>query len=129
MSTFLLSVQWKRQLVSLLLLRESVYKRNFIDSYSSSAQTIKQRVEFRSVPVDGHNVVSFSGRKPDIPCFNGMLRGDVKGCGPRNNDFSDVDGGRSYFGHGDRSVDKRAVHKDLFILFPHITDGYRFQFF
>ena len=31
-----------------------VCRRNFIDSYSSSsAQTIKQRVEFRSVPVDG----------------------------------------------------------------------------
>ena len=49
-----------------------------------------------------HKVVSFSGRKPDIPCFNGMLRGggcsitllgDVKDCGPRNNDFSDVEVG------------------------------------
>jgi hypothetical protein len=37
-----------------------------------------RRVEFRSVPVDGHKVVSFSGRKPYIPCFNGMLRGG--GC-------------------------------------------------
>ncbi len=49
-----------------------VYRRNFIDSYySSSAQTIK-RNEFFSVPVNGHKVVSFSGRKPYIPCFNGI---------------------------------------------------------
>jgi hypothetical protein len=47
------------------------------------------------------------------------LLGDVKDFGPRNNDFIFRCGGRSYFGHGDRSVDKRAVHKDLFILFSH----------
>ena len=110
-----------------------VYRRNFIDSYSSSAQTIK-RVEFRSIPVDGHNVVSFSGRKPDIPCFNGMLRGgcsitllgDVKDCGPRNNDFPDVEVGH-IFDMGTDLLTKEQFTRTF--LFCFLTDGYRFQFF
>ena len=58
-------------------------------------------VDFRSIPVDGHAVVSYSGRSPDIPCYNGVRRGgcsiamlgDVKGCGPRNKDFLEAEVG------------------------------------
>ena len=82
-----------------------------------------------------HKVVSFSGRKPDIPCFNGMLRGggcsitllgDVKDCGPRNNDFSDVEVGHILDLRTDLLTKEQFTRTFLFCF---LTDGYRFQFF
>lgn len=110
-----------------------VYVRNSIDSKSYSVQ-LNEYVEFRSVPVDGHSVVTFSDRQPDIPCYNGMQRGgcsitllgDVKGCGPRNQDFSEVEVGHIL----DMGTD--LMTKEQFtrmFLFCFLTDGYRFQFF
>eukprot|EP01035_Chromulina_nebulosa_P027675 gene27675-36429_t len=93
-----------------------------------------KRVDFRSVPVNGHDVISFSGRSPDIPCYNGERRGgcsitllgDVKGCGSRTNDFPEAEVGHIL----DMGTD--LMNKEQFtrkFLFCFLTDGYRFQFF
>ena len=92
-------------------------------------------VNFHSGPVDGHAVVSYSGRSPDIPCYyNGVRRGgcsitilgDVKGCGSRNKDFPEAEIGHIL----DMGTD--LMTKEQFtraVLFCFLTDGYRFQFF
>jgi hypothetical protein len=91
-------------------------------------------VNFHSTPVDGHAVISYSGRRPDIPCYSGVgrgscsitLLGDVKGCGPRNKDFPEVEVGHIL----DMGTD--LMTKEQFtrtILYCFLTDGYRFQFF
>ena len=112
-----------------------VCRRNFIDSYSSSsAQTIKQRVEFRSVPACGWpaikllvflavNLISLVS----TVCLEVVvLLGDVKDCGPRNNDFSDVEVGHILDMRTDLLTKEQFTRTFLFCF---LTDGYRFQFF
>lgn len=93
-----------------------------------------EHVDFRSILVDGHAVVSYSGRMPDIVCYNGVRRGgcsitllgDVKGCGARNRDFPEAEVGHIL----DMATD--LMTKEQFtrtVLFCFLTDGYRFQYF
>lgn len=91
-------------------------------------------VHFCSIPVDGHAVISYSDRKPDIPCYNGVRRGgcsitmlgDVKSCGARNKDFPEADVGHIL----DMGTD--LMRKEQFTrttLYCFLTDGFKFQFF
>jgi hypothetical protein len=92
------------------------------------------RVDFRSIPVDGHAVVSYSGRSPDIPCYNGVRRGgcsitmlgDVKGCGPRNKDFPEAEVGHILDMGTDLMTKEQFTRTTLYCF---LTDGFRFQFF
>ena len=92
------------------------------------------QVVWHSQPVDGHAVVSFSNRKPDITCYNGdrrggcsiTLLGDVKGCAPRNRGFRDDEVGQVL------SMGRDLMTKEQFTrtcLYCFLTDGFRFQFF
>jgi hypothetical protein len=93
-----------------------------------------EHVDFRSIPVDGHAVVSYSGRSPDIPCYNGVRRGgcsitligDVKGCGPRNKDFPEAEMGHILDMGTDLMTKEQFTRTTLYCF---LTDGYRFQFF
>lgn len=114
--------------------RGRVHKRRSLLGLSRYLTHATEEVRFRSIPVDGHSIVSFSGRSPDVPCYNGDLRGacsitllgDVKGCGPRNKDFPDAEVGHIL----DMATD--LLTKEQFtrtLLYCFLTDGYRFQFF
>jgi hypothetical protein len=93
-----------------------------------------KRVLFQSQPYDGHAVVSFSTRKPDIVCYCGERRGgsaitvigDVKGCGPRSKDFPEDQVGQ-ILDMGTDLMNKQQFSRT--ILYCFLTDGYRFQFF
>ena len=110
-----------------------VYRKMLGDTNAYYARA-NERVEFRSIPVDGHAVVSYSDRKPDIPCYNGVRRGgcsitllgDVKGCGPRNKDFAESEVGH-ILDMGTDLMTKEQFTRTFLICF--LTDGYRFQFF
>lgn len=92
------------------------------------------RVDFRSIPVDGHAVISYSGRSPDIPCYNGVRRGgcsitmlgDVKGCGGRNKDFPEAEVGHILDMGTDLMTKEQFTRTTLYCF---LTDGFRFQFF
>ena len=111
------------------------YKWNLrIPGISSYRRRATSRVEFKSRPHDGHAVVSFCNRRPDIVCYHGERRGgscitmigDVKGCGLRNKDFPEDDVGHIL----DMAVD--LVRKEQFsrtVLYCFLTDGSRFQYF
>ena len=90
-----------------------VYRKMLNENNAYSTQS-NERVEFRSVPVDGHAVVSYSGRKPDIPCYHGVRRG---GCSITL--LGDV--------MGTALMTKEQFARTF--LFCFLTDGYRFQFF
>lgn len=91
-------------------------------------------VEFHSQATDGHTVVSFSGRKPDIPCYHGEKRGgcsitllgDVKGCGSRSKDFPETEIGHILDMGNDLMTKEQFARETLYCF---LTDGYRFQFF
>mmetsp|Transcript_15453 Transcript_15453/g.22689 ORF Transcript_15453/g.22689 Transcript_15453/m.22689 type:complete len:540 (+) Transcript_15453:114-1733(+) len=91
-------------------------------------------VVFESHPFDGHAVVSFSNRRPDIVCYYDERRGgsaitaigDVKGCGPRNKDFPEEEVGH-ILDMGTDLMKKEQFSRTLLYCF--LTDGYRFQFF
>lgn len=93
-----------------------------------------EQVQFRSIPVDAHATVSFAGRSPDMPCYHGDLRsacaitllGDVKGCGPRNKYFPDVEVGHILDMATDLMIKEQFTRT---LLYCFLTDGYRFQFF
>lgn len=91
-------------------------------------------VTFRSVPVDGHGHVSYSGRRPDIVCYHGNKRGacaitllgDVKGCQNVDRYFPDDEIGHIL----DMATD--LMEKEQFtraFLYCFLTDGRKFQFF
>lgn len=91
-------------------------------------------VTFRSVPVDGHGQVSYSGRRPDIVCYHGNKRGacaitllgDVKGCQNVDRYFPDDEIGHIL----DMATD--LMEKEQFtraFLYCFLTDGRKFQFF
>jgi hypothetical protein len=108
----------------------NVYK---IDDFGN-AQSIVLQFPIHSQPVDCHKVVSFSGRKPDICCYQGDRRGaylitlvgDVKGCGARTADFPEAEIGHIL----DMTTDLLVKHQftRLFI-YCFLTDGCKFQFF
>ena len=92
------------------------------------------RVVFESQPCDGHAIVSFSNRRPDIVCYYGDRRGgssitiigDVKRCEGRNKDFPAEEVGHIL----DMAED--LLKKEQFnrpVLFCFLTDGFRFQYF
>eukprot|EP00597_Dinobryon_sp_UTEXLB2267_P004319 CAMPEP_0170072714 /NCGR_PEP_ID=MMETSP0019_2-20121128/10299_1 /TAXON_ID=98059 /ORGANISM="Dinobryon sp., Strain UTEXLB2267" /LENGTH=488 /DNA_ID=CAMNT_0010281855 /DNA_START=287 /DNA_END=1753 /DNA_ORIENTATION=- len=91
-------------------------------------------VVFESHPFDGHAVVSFSNRRPDIVCYYDERRGgsaitaigDVKGCGPRNKDFLEDEVGH-VLDMGTELMMKEQFSRTLLYCF--LTDGYRFQYF
>jgi hypothetical protein len=110
--------------------RGNVYKK----SYFGLARRSNLQVTFHSQPLDCHNVVSFSSRKPDICCYQGDIRGSysitmlghVKGCGARNADFPE-----SEIGHILDMATDLIIKQQFTRLFMYcfLTDGYRFQFF
>jgi hypothetical protein len=90
--------------------------------------------ELRSIPVDGHSIVSYGGRSPDVPCYYGTRRGacsitllgDVKGCGARSKDFPEAEVGHILDMGTDLMTKQQFTRATLFCF---LTDGYRFQFF
>lgn len=109
-------------------------KKQFLIPGTSPYAEATEHVDFRSIPVDGHSVVSYSGRKPDIVCYNGVRRGacaitllgDVKGCGAMNRDFPEAEVGHIL----DMATD--LLSKEQFarpFLFCFLTDGCKFQYF
>lgn len=109
-------------------------KRFRVPGTSRYRRQATEQVPFRSIPVDAHATVSFAGRSPDMPCYHGAQRGacaitllgDVKGCGPRNNDFSDVEVGHVLDMATDLMTKEQCTRT---LLYCFLTDGYRFQFF
>jgi hypothetical protein len=101
---------------------------------SSTYKKSTKFVEFLSRPVDGHASVSFSTRRPDIPCYHAgrsggcsiTVLGDVKGCGPRHKDFPEEEIGE-ILDMGKDLLNKEQFTRTTLICF--LTDGYRFQFF
>ena len=92
------------------------------------------QIRLHSQLVDGHACVSYAGRKPDIVCYFGDMRGscaitaigDVKNAGKRNQDFPDGDIGKIL------DMSRDLLTKEQFtrsFMYCFLTDGYRFQFF
>jgi hypothetical protein len=108
-----------------------VKERRGMISYWTRA-TFQKRIY--STPVDSHNAVSYSGRKPDIVCYDSDMRGacaitilgDVKGRRSVATDFPD-----SEIGHIlDMASDLLKMHHFTRVfMYCFLTDGYSFQFF
>lgn len=123
------------RLTELELCRGRVYPPKLVQLPGTSRyKAAYKNVNIHCQVIDAHGSVSYSGRRPDIVCYDGHKRGaysivmlgEVKGCGTRHADFPEAAIGKIL----DMASDLLIKHQfNRAFMYCFLTDGCKFQFF